>query len=227
MKKKLNQGNPFSDSSLWYAVAIVCMLWLCYWSWIEFYFPDKSDLTVSQEIRGQFGDMFGAFNALFSALAFAVLVYTVRLQNREISEQFENQSRIMKSQLVRDQFDFYWRSYDPITADHISDFKIDHGEYMDEELYIGKYKGNDQLIRRYIHISQLYEILAFSLLIERANEGEGYNLLGMDWINAYCRRLAKDEVFRDIHQQYKGFYKEFEDFIDTNFPSEVIGKSKP
>lgn len=37
--------------------------------------------------RGQFGDMFGGLNALFTALAFAALIYTVLLQRDELSLQ--------------------------------------------------------------------------------------------------------------------------------------------
>ena len=36
--------------------------------------------------RGTFGDLFGAVNALFSGLAFAVLIYTIILQREEIKE---------------------------------------------------------------------------------------------------------------------------------------------
>ena len=36
--------------------------------------------------RGTFGDLFGAVNALFSALAFAVLIYTIVLQREEIKQ---------------------------------------------------------------------------------------------------------------------------------------------
>jgi len=39
------------------------------------------------ETRGQFGDMFGVVNALFSGLAFAGLIYTVWLQRQELSLQ--------------------------------------------------------------------------------------------------------------------------------------------
>lgn len=39
------------------------------------------------EKRGQFGDMFGAVNALFSGLAFAGLIITLILQRRELSLQ--------------------------------------------------------------------------------------------------------------------------------------------
>lgn len=39
------------------------------------------------QTRGQFGDVFGAVNALFSGLAFAGLIYTVLLQREELSLQ--------------------------------------------------------------------------------------------------------------------------------------------
>ncbi|MFZ2306830.1 MAG: hypothetical protein WAW73_20340 [Rhodoferax sp.] len=39
--------------------------------------------------RGQFGDMFGAVNALFSGMAFAGLLYTIVLQQKQLSMQRE------------------------------------------------------------------------------------------------------------------------------------------
>jgi hypothetical protein len=36
--------------------------------------------------RGQFGDLFGAVNALFSGLAFAGLIYTILLQKEELTK---------------------------------------------------------------------------------------------------------------------------------------------
>ena len=44
-------------------------------------------LGVSWEQRGQFGDMFGALNTLFSGLAFAALAYTLHLQRTELALQ--------------------------------------------------------------------------------------------------------------------------------------------
>ena len=37
--------------------------------------------------RGQFGDMFGALNTVFSGLAFAALAYTLNLQRKELALQ--------------------------------------------------------------------------------------------------------------------------------------------
>ena len=41
----------------------------------------------SWEIRGQFGDLFGSINSLFSGLAFAALIYTIYLQRKELELQ--------------------------------------------------------------------------------------------------------------------------------------------
>ena len=58
--------------------------WLAYWAACV-YFINGTDQNAA--IRGQFGDMFGGINALFSALAFAGLIYTVSLQRKELSLQ--------------------------------------------------------------------------------------------------------------------------------------------
>lgn len=46
-------------------------------------------LLPSWSERGQFGDLFGAVNALFSGLAFAGLFYTIYLQREELALQRE------------------------------------------------------------------------------------------------------------------------------------------
>lgn len=50
--------------------------------------------------RGQFGDMFGAANALFSSLAFGVLIYSMWLQRLELELQRE-ELRETKQELKR------------------------------------------------------------------------------------------------------------------------------
>jgi len=61
---------------------VVVALWLGYWQWIISYFEDWSH-------RGQFGDMFGGLNALFSGLAFAGVICTILLQGKELKLQME------------------------------------------------------------------------------------------------------------------------------------------
>jgi hypothetical protein len=48
--------------------------------------------------RGQFGDMFGAVNALFSGLAFAGVIFAILLQRQEIDDQRELTARTAQTQ---------------------------------------------------------------------------------------------------------------------------------
>jgi hypothetical protein len=64
------------------AMVIVLVLWLGTWGFGTYFFDNWQE-------RGQFGDLFGSVNALFSGLAFLGLIYTIRLQGQELSLQRE------------------------------------------------------------------------------------------------------------------------------------------
>ena len=66
----------------WVAVVAVTIIWAASW-----FVVTRLCLTYTE--RGQFGDMFGAVNSLFSGLAFALLIVTLRLQHRELQLQQE------------------------------------------------------------------------------------------------------------------------------------------
>ncbi|WP_148087793.1 hypothetical protein [Gemmata obscuriglobus] len=101
---------------------IVVLAWGVYWALIVNAFkPDESLIvtdpnatSVEKErvsakaqaidrahaARGQFGDMFGAINALFSALALAVLIYTMWLQRKSLAETQE-EMRLARTEAAR------------------------------------------------------------------------------------------------------------------------------
>lgn len=54
-----------------------------------------------QQDRGTFGDMFGSINALFSGLALAGIIYTLVLQQQEISKQEEDNKTREKAENVK------------------------------------------------------------------------------------------------------------------------------
>jgi hypothetical protein len=62
---------------LFAAIAVV-VLWVCCWL-----------LLKDEALRGTFGDMFGAVNALFSGFAFLGVTYAILLQRTELSLQRE------------------------------------------------------------------------------------------------------------------------------------------
>ena len=64
---------------IWWMLGFVVAMYLLNFSMI-FFVADK-------DVRGTFGDQFGAVNALFSGLAFAGLIYTIILQRRDLALQ--------------------------------------------------------------------------------------------------------------------------------------------
>lgn len=66
---------------VWLSVIIVILVWAL--TFLLFLFSDF-------EKQGQFGDMFGAVNALFSGLAFTGLIFTLILQRKELTLQRED-----------------------------------------------------------------------------------------------------------------------------------------
>lgn len=76
-----NKGIKEERSNLLYGLlVIISIIWLLSAILITKYFK-------SLPSQGQFGDMFGAVNSLFSGLAFAGVIYTIYLQKKELSLQ--------------------------------------------------------------------------------------------------------------------------------------------
>ncbi len=77
----------------WFIFAAVILLWFAYWC--------VTTLFMSElEHRGQFGDMFGAINALFAGLAFAGVIWAIILQKNELSLQRE-ELKLQRDELER------------------------------------------------------------------------------------------------------------------------------
>lgn len=88
---ELQNNDEDNKKIVHYAVFSVIVV-LVLWALTFFLF-----FINNMETRGQFGDMFGAINALFSGLAFAGLIITLFLQKKELSLQRE------ELQLTRDE----------------------------------------------------------------------------------------------------------------------------
>ncbi|AGH97626.1 putative phage abortive infection protein [Micavibrio aeruginosavorus] len=118
-----NQPQDSKQSQLDFARRLGVFAWICVaiiflWS-LSWMLIDVS--IVSDELRGQFGDKFGAINSLFSGLAFATLIYALflqmeelRLQRKELEltrdemrgqkEEFSEQNRTLKQQRFENTF---------------------------------------------------------------------------------------------------------------------------
>lgn len=69
------------------------LLFVVYFLITSFFYPDMMN-------RGQFGDMFGGLNALFSGLAFTGVIYAIFLQRRDLELQRE-ELKLTREELKR------------------------------------------------------------------------------------------------------------------------------
>jgi hypothetical protein len=68
---------------------LITVVWGWTWYWVDTNIvatPNKPISDANAAVRGQFGDKFGAVNALFSGFAFAGIIFTILLQRRDLTE---------------------------------------------------------------------------------------------------------------------------------------------
>jgi LIF / OSM family len=75
--------------STWWLIGAVGF---CFVLWGGWWYLSAHWFGLDMETRGQLGDLFGGVNALFTGLAFAVLIYTIFLQRKELEMQREELS---------------------------------------------------------------------------------------------------------------------------------------
>lgn len=98
MKQYVNCGKRCGHKINWKHKMIFLFVILIWASTFFLFIVYKGDHANE---RGIFGDMFGAVNALFSGLAFAGLIITLRMQRKELNQthaEFKFQSRTLKVQ---------------------------------------------------------------------------------------------------------------------------------
>lgn len=82
MSPEIGRNSRDKFTPLLVIALTVVLIWFATWGLMTAYLD-------SPEERGQFGDMFGSINALFSGLAFAGIIYTILLQRKELALQRE------------------------------------------------------------------------------------------------------------------------------------------
>jgi len=79
-KHNNSKSNEVEKRWIFLPIFIVVVMWVISWVLIVIYIKEWNQ-------RGNFGDMFGAVNALFAGLAFAGIIITVYLQTKELALQ--------------------------------------------------------------------------------------------------------------------------------------------
>ncbi len=174
---------------------------------INFYSSSTASSTAIQT-SGQLGDTFGIVNSLFTALAFALLIYTALMQRKELSLQ-RKELRLTREelQLTRDEIKKSaeaQKTLVELTRDQLRIQKAIHKNELIAQLRLEKIefitKGNS---------------FAFIVTLQVINDG-----LKID--NIYTNKEYQDVIIDNIELQKKKniFFNESE-YIDLEFLTSV------
>ena len=86
-KSSVKESKAFSLWTISVILFFIVILYAACWIGVMKFIPLNNASDVIWTNRGQFGDMFGAVNALFSGLAFAEIIITILLQRQELVAQ--------------------------------------------------------------------------------------------------------------------------------------------
>ena len=136
--------------------------------------------------RGQFGDLFGAVNALFSGFAFAGLIYAILLQREDLSLQRTEleltRQELQRSASAQEQSEIALRAQAEATARSASlaatNFLLAHYQHELAEMRKVAYPGNDPRLARFRELERRESILLArldSLFQQLAIESEATN----------------------------------------------------
>lgn len=142
MRQKIRKiPNPYL------LLILVLALWLGSWYYIDFHYYKMND-------RGTFGDKFGFINSLFSGLALAGIIYSIFLQQSELSlqsQELKETREEFKDQNFQTTFFNLLRTQQKIADDILASFshiitydKVKHSQIQGRQFFI---KSKSELIR--------------------------------------------------------------------------------
>lgn len=133
-------------------------------------------ILIDEDLRGVYGDMFGAVNSLFSGLAFGGIIITIIMQKEELRHQreelqltrkeFQQQNITLKSQKFDNNFFQMLDLHHKIVSD--IDFETRTKRYAGRDVFRHRYynelkpemekaKSREDLIKRYNKIYELFQ----------------------------------------------------------------------
>lgn len=119
---------PLGENLCIWIVAIL-VLQIIYWVGVVVYFHGPGDADQHWANAGTYGDMFGGLTCLFSGLAFAGLIVTIRQQRRELKMQVAEMER------TRDEFKKQTEQFEIQTKQFSEQYKINCIQVRTDDIY--------------------------------------------------------------------------------------------
>jgi hypothetical protein len=129
------------------------------------------------------------------------------------------QNRLMKAQLLKDRYEMYMKTYEPVSEEEINELELYPRDYMSPSLYEAKYKNNRTAIKRYIYMYQLYDFLGFTYTLKKKGISDP---IGEQFNNNWLCELLTCSEFIDVHNEYKSYFPKFQKYINDRLDKKKI-----
>lgn len=140
--------------------------------------------------------------AMLGVLACTVLLILV---------QTRTQNRMLKAQVSRDRFETFWQTVrSSVSEDDLRAFYSLRDDYIDSPVFKESYEGNDEKIRRYMKLLNLYDYLAFMHSQQKLRLPDPLKEFAAQW----AKDLLVHPEFLDVHKCHKEYYPEFAAFLE-------------
>ena len=137
----------------------------------------------------------------------AVLAFTVVL----IALQTRTQNHMLKAQVSRDRFETFWQTVrSSVSQDDLKTFYSLRDDYIDLPIFKESYEGNEEKIRRYMKLLNLYDYLAFMHSQQKLHLPDPLKEFATLW----TKDLLVHPEFLDVHKCHREYYPEFAAFLD-------------
>ncbi len=121
------------------------------------------------------------------------------------------QNQLMKAQLLKDRYEMYMETYEPVSKEEIEELELYPRDYMSLTLYEAKYKNNKKAIHRYIYMYQLYDFLGFTYTLKKKRISDP---IGDQFNENWTRELLTCPQFIDVHNEYQSYFPAFQKHVD-------------
>ncbi|MGD9667836.1 MAG: hypothetical protein AB7U75_02150 [Hyphomicrobiaceae bacterium] len=136
-------------------------------------------------------------------------VFILLLTLFALIRQLKIQNMLANAQILRDRFEMYWRTYEPVSDRQIEELRLNPTDYMTDEKF-SEIKDDEAALRRYIMNAQLFEYFAFLYSLKKLGIPDP---LGRNWLAHWIEDLSNQREFSDVASYYEKYYPDLAKFV--------------
>lgn len=176
---------------------IVFGLWWGAWRWVDTNITAATTSVLDSAAKGQFGDQFGAINALFSGLAFAGIIFTIFLQRGDLRE--------TRTAMSQERFD---NTFFQLLQVHIA---------ITEKMNIsGTHKGSEAFVRFNEHLKSCDKDFYIFCALQKLQRDQVRQIKDSRVVNQILYPALNDADVINLDGYLKTGVGAFENFLDSS-----------